>query len=278
MISLFKLVGFTFERLMSVYIHFSIRICSVFDHYGYRAPDIHAWNHLTWYSEDRTLQWLQALHAKLNPHHIHGHEFCHREADQSTLAITRAILDRVGATVTTQVAATSTTSSAPGSLTIPTPSELVVSGKDISSEAPIEFVTTDSEDESDGGLQIITEEEVTPPKPSVKPSVPKLILKRKLKKITKAKKEDQGAVKVPKLKKKKQATTAKSSAKTEKMVVRLPHGEHQLPFSQQLQSMAVQQAKPPSTRKASHQTDDSSSGTQDEGDPTRPSSSGGKTA
>ena len=106
---------------MSVYIHFSIRICSVFDHYGYRAPDIHAWNHLTWYSEDRTLQWLQALHAELNPHHIRGHEFCHREADQSTLAITRAILDWVGATVTTQVAATSTTSSAPGSSTIPTP-------------------------------------------------------------------------------------------------------------------------------------------------------------
>ena len=272
-------MDFTFERLMSVYIHFSICICSVFDHYGYRAPDIHAWNHLTWYSEDRTLQWLQALCAELNPHHIHGHEFCHREADQSTLAITRAILDRVGATVTTQVAATSTTSSAPGSSTIPTPSELVVPGKGISSEAPVEFVTTDSEDESDGGLQIITGEEVTPPKPSVEPSVPKLILKRKLKKkITKAKKEDQAAVKVPKLKKKKQATTAKSSAKTEKMVVRLPHGEHQLPFSQQLQSMAVQRAKPPSTCEASCQANDSSSGTQDEGDPTRPSSSGGKTA
>ena len=264
---------------MSVYIHFSIRICSVFDHFGYRAPDIHAWNHLTWYSEDRTLQWLQALRAELNPHHIRRHEFCHREADQSTLAITRAILDWVGATVMTQVAATSTTSSAPGSLTIPTPSELVVSGKDISSETPIEFIVTDSDDDSNDAPQIMSGDEVTPPKPSVQPSVPKLILKRKLKKkITKAKKEDQAAVKVPKLKKKKQATAAKSSAKTEKMVVRLPHSEHQLPFSQQLQSMAEQQAKPPSTSKASHQADDSSSGTQDEGDPTHPSSSGGKTA
>ena len=264
---------------MSVYIHCSIRVCSIFDHFGYRVPNINSWNHLTWYSEDRTLQWLQALRAELNPHHICGYEFCHLEADQSTLAITRAILDWVGATVTTQVATTSTTSSAPGSLTIPTPSELVASGKDIPSEESFQFITTDSEDESDGGLQIITGEEVTPPKPSIKPSVPKLILKRKLKKkITKAKKEDQAAVKVPKLKKKKKATAAKSSAKTEKMVVRLPHGEHQLSFSQQLQSMAEQQAKPPSTSEASCQADDSSSGTQDEGDPTRPSFSGDKTA
>ena len=120
---------------------------------------------------------------------------------------------------------------------------------------------------------------MTPPKPSIKPSVPKLILKRKLKKkITKAKKEDQAAVKAPKLQKKKKATAAKSSAKTEKMVVRLPHGKQQLPFSQQLQSMAEQQAKPPSTSKASHQADDSSSDTQGEGDPARPSFSGGKVA
>ena len=237
------------------------------------------WNHLTWYSEDRTLQWLQALRAELNPHHIRGHEFCHHEADQSTLAITRAIMDRVGATVTTHVAATSTTSSAPGSSTIPTPSELVVSGKNILSEAPIEFVTTDSGDESDGGLQIVSGDEVTPPKPSVEPSVPKLILKKKLKKkITKAKKEDQAAVKVPKLKKKKKATATKSSAKAEKLVVRLPRGEPQLPFSQQLQSMAEQQAKPPSTSEASRQADDSSSDTQGEGDSARPSSSGDKTA
>ena len=134
MISLFKLVYFTFQRLMPVYIHCSIRIGSVFDHYGYRAPDITSWKHLTWYSEDRTLQWLQALRAELNPHEIHGHEFCHRDADQSTLAITRATMDRVGAAVTTQVTTTSTTSSAPGSSTIPTPSELVASGKDIPSE------------------------------------------------------------------------------------------------------------------------------------------------
>ena len=40
--------------------------------------------------------------------------------------------------------------------------------------------------------------------------------------------------------------------------------------------MAKQQTKPPSTSEASRQADDSSSGTQDEGDPTRPSSSGGQ--
>ena len=54
-----------------IYIHCSIRICSVLDHFGYRAPDLNVWNHLTWYSEDRTLQWLQALRAEMNPHHVH---------------------------------------------------------------------------------------------------------------------------------------------------------------------------------------------------------------
>ena len=88
---------------VSIYIYCSIRICSVFDHFGYKTPDLNAWNHLTWYSEDRTLQWLQALRAEMNPHHIRGHEFCHREEDQSPLAITRAIMDRVGATITSQV-------------------------------------------------------------------------------------------------------------------------------------------------------------------------------
>ena len=264
---------------MSVYIHCSIRICSIFDHFGYRVPNINSWNHLTWYSEDRTLQWLQALRAELNPHHICGHEFCHREADQSTLAITRATMDQVGATVTTQVAATSTTSSAPGSSTIPTPSELVASGKDIPSEESFQFITTDDDNYSDGAPQIMTGEEVTPPKPSVKPSVPKLILKRKLKKkVTKAKNEDQATVKVPKLKKKKKATAMKSSAKAEKLVVRLLRGQQQLPFSQQLQTIAEKQTKPPSTSEASRQADASSSDTQGEGDSARPSSSGDKTA
>ena len=219
------------------------------------------------------------MRAELNPHHIHGHEFCHREADQSTLAITRAILDRVGATVTTQVAATSTTSSAPGSLTIPTPSELVVSGKDISSETPVQFIVTDSDDDSNDAPQIVSGDEVTPPKPSVQPSVPKLILKRKLKKkVTKAQKEDQATVKALKLKKKKKATATKSSAKAEKLVVRLPRGQQQLPFSQQLQTMAEKQAQPPSASEASRQADDNSSDIQVESDPARPSSSGGKTA
>ena len=177
---------------MFVYIHCSIRICSVFDHFRYRAPDINAWNHLTWYSEDRTLQWLQALCTELNPHHIRGHEFCHREEDQSTLAITRAIMDWVGATVTTQVVATSTTSSAPGSSTTPTPSELVVSRRNIPSGGSYQFITTDSNGDSDGIPQILSGDEATTLEPSNQPPVPKLVLKRKLKKkADKAKGEDQ---------------------------------------------------------------------------------------
>ena len=139
----------------------------MFDHFGYRAPDLNAWNHLTWYSEDRTLQWLQALCAEMNPHHIRGHEFCHREEDQSTLAITRAIMDRVGATITTQVVATSTTSSAPGTSTAPTPSELAASGKNIPTY--FQFVTTDSDADSDGTPQILSEDEATPPESSNQP-------------------------------------------------------------------------------------------------------------
>ena len=171
---------------VSIYIHCSIRICSVFDHFGYRAPDLNAWNHLTWYSEDRTLQWLQALRAEMNPHHNHGHEFCHREEDQSTLAITRAIMDRVGATVATQAVATSTTSSAPGTSTAPTPSELASSGRNIPSS--YQFVVSDSDDDSNGIPQILSEDEATPPTSSDHPPMPKITLKRK-KKAKKAKGE-----------------------------------------------------------------------------------------
>ena len=82
--------------------------------------------------------------------------------------------------------------------------------------------------------------------------MPKLVLKRKLKKkAAKVKGEDQATVKAPKMKKKKRATATKSSAKAEKLVVKLPHGQQQLPFSQQLQTMAAKQAKQPSTSEAS---------------------------
>ena len=128
----------------------------MFDHFGYRAPDLNAWNHLTWYSEDRTLQWLQALRAEMNPHHIHGYEFCHREEDQSTLAITRAIMDRVGATIATQAVATSTTPSAPGTLTTPAPSESVAPGKSISTS--YQFIITDSDGDSNGIPQLLSED------------------------------------------------------------------------------------------------------------------------
>ena len=179
------------EINVPIYIHCSIRICSVFDHFGYQAPDLNAWNHMTWYSEDWTLQWLQALRAEMNPHHIRGHEFCHREEDQSTLAITRAIMDRVGATITTQVVATSTTSSAPGTSTTPTPSELVASGKDIPSS--YHFITSDNDADSNGIPQILSEDEATPPASSDQPPVPKVTIKRK-KKAKKAKGEGEDKV------------------------------------------------------------------------------------
>ena len=242
------------------------------DHYGYRAPDLNAWNHLTWYSEDRTLQWLQALCAGMNPHHIRGHEFCHREEDQSTLAITRAIMDQVGATIATQATVTSTTLSAPGTSTTPAPSESVAPGK--SPSTSYQFVTTDSDGDSNGISQLLTEDETTSPQPPV----PKLVLKKKLKRtVAKMKVEDQATVKTPK-KKKKRAAATKSSAKAEKLIVKLPHGQQQLPFSQQLQAMAVKPAKQPSTSETSHQADDSSSDTQGDGDSAHPPSSGDKTA
>ena len=154
---------------MSIYIHCSICICSVFDHFGYKTPDLNAWSHHTWYSEDHTLQWLQALRAEINPHQIRGHEFCHREEDHSTLAITRAIMDRVGATVATQAVATSTTSSAPGTSTAPTPFELASSGKSI--PPPYQFVTSGSNDDDLNGIpQLFSGDEATPPEPSVQPS------------------------------------------------------------------------------------------------------------
>ena len=80
-------------------------------------------------------------------------------------------MDRVSAAATPQVSATTTSYICHRSAQrhIPTPSELVVSGKDISSETCYQFMITDSEDDSDDALQIATEEAVTPSKPSIKP-------------------------------------------------------------------------------------------------------------
>ena len=162
-----------------IYIHCSIRICSVFDHFGYRAPDLSVWNHLTWYSEDQTLQWLQALQAEMNPHHIHGHEFCHREEDQSTLAITRAIMDRVKCYHHNTSSCYQHPPPTPGASTVPTPSELVASGKDIPSS--YHFVTSDNDADSNGIPQILSKDEATPPTSSDQPPVPKVTIKRKKK-------------------------------------------------------------------------------------------------
>ena len=146
------------------------------------------------------------------------------------------------------------------------------------SEGSYQFITTDSDADSNGIPQIFSEDEATPPESSNQPPVPKLVLKRKLKKkAVKTKGEDQATVKAPKMKKKKRATATKSSAKAEKLIVKLPHGQQQLPFSQQLQTMAAKQAKQSSTSETSRRADNSSSDTQGDGDSTHPSSSGDKT-
>ena len=253
-----------------IYIHCSIRICSVLDHFGYRAPDLNVWNHLTWFSEDRTLQWLQALRAEMNPHHVQGHEFCHREEDHSTLAITRAVMDEVGASIATQAAATSTTPPAPGTSTALTPSELAASGQNIPPSC--QLITSDSDDDPHGIPEIHSEDEVS----SDHPPVPKITLKRKKKaKKGKGEGEDKSTAKVPKIKKRKKTDATKSSGKAGKLMVKLPLGQQ--PFSQQLQSLAAKQSEQSTTSETSRKADDSGSD-KDDGDSTHPSSSGDQTA
>ena len=103
-------------------------------------------------------------------------------------------MDRVSATIATQAVATSTTSPAPGTSTAPTPSELAASGKNIPSS--YQFVVSDSDADSDGIPQILSEDEATPPVSSDQPPSHKVVLKRKLKKKAgKAKGEDKATVK-----------------------------------------------------------------------------------
>ena len=183
-------------------------------------------------------------------------------------------MDRVGATIATQAVATSTTSCAPGTSTAPTPSELAASGKNIPSS--FQFITSDSDADSNGIPQILSEDEATPPVSSDQPPVPKITLKRKKKaKKAKGEGEDKSAAKAPKIKKKKKADTTKSSAKAG-LIVKLPLSQQ--PFSQQLQTLAAKQSEQSTTSETSHRADDSSSDTQGDGDSTHPSSSGDKTA
>ena len=185
-------------------------------------------------------------------------------------------MDRVGATIATQAVATSTTSPAPGTSTAPTPSELASSGRNIPSS--YQFVISDSDADSNGVPQLLSEEETTLPVSSNHPPVLKGALKRKLKKkAEKVKGEVKAIGKAPKFKRKKRADITKSSAKARKLVVKLPLGQQQLPFSQQLQALAAKQAKQSTTSETSGRVDDSSSDTQGDGDSTHPSSSGNKT-
>ena len=142
-------------------------------------------------------------------------------------------MDRVSATIATQAVATSTTSPAAATLTAPTPSELASSGRNIPSS--YQFIVFDSDADSNGIPQILSEEEATPPVSSDHPPMSKVAFKRKLKKKAgKAKGEDKATVKAPKIKRKKRVDVTKSSAKAGKLIVKLPLSQQQLPFSQQL--------------------------------------------
>ena len=133
-------------------------------------------------------------------------------------------MDQVSATIATQAVASSTTSPTPGTLTAPTPSKLASSGRNIPSS--YQFVVSDSDANSNGIPQILSEEETTPPTSSDHPPTPKVALKRKLKKkARKVKVEDKATVKTPKMKRKKRVDIIKSSAKAGKLVVKLPLGQ-----------------------------------------------------
>ena len=49
---------------------------------------------MTWYSEDRILQWLQALRATLHPDAAQAHVPCHQMEDHSILPLTQATILR----------------------------------------------------------------------------------------------------------------------------------------------------------------------------------------
>ena len=170
-------------------------------------------------------------------------------------------MDRVGATIAMQAVATSTTSPAPGTLTAPTPSKLASSRRNIPSS--YRFVVSDSDADSNGIPQILSEDEATPLASSDHPATPNVVLKRKLKKkARKVKGEDKATVKAPKMKRKKKADATKSSVKAGKLIVKLPLGQQQLPFSQQLQILAVKQTKQSTTSETPRRANDSSSDTQ----------------
>ena len=76
----------------SILFPYSLRLCCTLDHFGYQHPDFDSWTHLTWYSKDRVLQWLQALQATLHPDAARVHVPCHQTEDHSILPLTRATM------------------------------------------------------------------------------------------------------------------------------------------------------------------------------------------
>ena len=110
-------------------------MCCVLDHYGYKHPDYESWTHLTWYSQDRVLQWLQALRAYIHSSAAKPHVTAYRELDSTVLPLARQSLHETRGTGSSLSDASSAhttgaSPSIPGA--IPSPEFLLTSGRTIS--------------------------------------------------------------------------------------------------------------------------------------------------
>ena len=126
--------------------YFSLQLCCIFDHYGYTHPDYNTWTHLTWYSQDQVLQWLQALCANIYPGAAQSHVTFYWQEDQSVLPLTyKTIYETRGpggpSAGNSQVAVSPTIATS----TAPSPEFLRVTGYTISPVPIIAPLTTMSE-------------------------------------------------------------------------------------------------------------------------------------
>ena len=144
-------------------------LCCIFYYYGYTHPDYNTWTHLTWYSQDRVLQWLQALHANIYPGAAWSHVTSYQQEDQSVLPLTcKTIYETRGQggphAGNSQVAVPPTITTS----TVPSPEFLRVTGQTISPAPIIAPLTAMSEMLSSATLDPLQEHQTS--KTSVKKS------------------------------------------------------------------------------------------------------------
>ena len=136
----------------------------MFDHFGYGHPPYDSWSNLTWYSLDRTLQWLSAQRVRLNPEGCVPHLPRYQEMDAITIPLARASMAEIHGLHLHPFRKTSSTHSASASSSTPSASELAESGGTIPSSPPAAgpiFVTSDNDE---------PEKPQSPPKESQSPS------------------------------------------------------------------------------------------------------------